>query len=211
MKQTLLKWARPEARSWPALIVLSALFLCGAVAGCLVAFRADEAAAETMREFLRGPLLAQDEPGTGILLGRALYNAFKYHVAVFLLGFTMLGVGLIPLVAAVRGFFLSFAVAAFVQAFGPGGLWLAAGAFGAQALLTLPCLFLVSLRGIAASAALLSAATGPSRRPPAPGRFGAACFLPFALCSVVLCLSALFETFLTPHLLRFIAGYFLPL
>ncbi|MDR1157502.1 MAG: stage II sporulation protein M [Oscillospiraceae bacterium] len=210
MKQTLLKWARPEARSWPALIVLSALFLCGAVAGCLVTFRADESSAEAMRGFLRGLLLEAEGPA-GALLGRALYNALKYHVAVFLLGFTMLGVGLIPLVTAVRGFFLSFAVAAFVRAFGSGGLWLAAGAFGAQALLTLPCLFLVSLRGIAASAALLTAAAGPTRRPPAPGHFGAACFLPFALCSVVLCLSALFETFLTPLLLRFIVSCLPPL
>lgn len=191
---------------WPGLIILSALFLAGAVAGCLTAARVGGRTGQAMTSYLQEYLtLFQDRPATGSLLGSALLGAFKYHAAVFLLGLTIPGVALIPLVLAVRGFFLSFTITAFARVFGMAGIWLSAGAFGVQALLTLPCLFFLAMSGLGASASLLGAVSGKNPKP-AGKRLGRSYFLPFAFCSSVLCVSALFEAFITPSLLSWIAG-----
>jgi hypothetical protein len=145
----------------------------------------------------------QGETQTGALIGRAFFNAFKYHVAVFLLGFTMLGVGVAPLITATKGFFLSFSITAFIKAFGLSGLWFSLGAFGVQALVSLPCLFYLSMRSMTASASLLGAVAGKYKRPLLKG-LGATYLFPFAICTVILCLTALFETFVSPPLLRLI-------
>ncbi|MDR3206922.1 MAG: stage II sporulation protein M [Oscillospiraceae bacterium] len=191
-----------SAARWAGPVILAAFFLCGAVAGCLTAARAAAPADDALYAGLRDYLSLLTRPETGRLLGHAFLGAFAYHLAVFFLGLTLFGVAFIPLTLAARGFFLSFAVTAFARVFGSSGLLLALGAFGGPTLLTLPCLLALGQAGLSSSWALLGAARGLSPKP----AFTAAYVFRFVLFAAVLALAALFETFVAPPLVSWLAG-----
>lgn len=187
----------------PSLIVLASLFLCGVAAGSLTAAHVDGEAGNTLVSYLREYLsVLGARPDIGSVIGRAFFNAFKYHLVVMLLGLTLPGVVLIPGTMAFRGFFLSFAVTAFVRVYGIGGLWFALGAFGVQTLLTLPCLFALAQSGLQTSLTLLGSVRG---KKPAAKVVTSAYFFRFIVFALVLALSALFEAFVSPSLLAFVS------
>lgn len=198
------KRIEPAHMAWPSLIVLAALFLFGAVAGCFTASSVDGSAGSALMSYLQEFFsMMAHRPEAVSLLGRALIGAFKYHLLVFLLGLTLPGVALIPATMVARGFFLSFAVTAFVRVQGVQGLWLAVGAFGVQTLLTLPCLFALAQSGFQASLSLLGSVLS---KKPVGKMVSSGYFSRFVVLSVVLVLSALFEALVTPALLSFLAG-----
>ena len=187
------------------LIILSACFLCGAVAGCLTAFHANGEAGSALQSALRDiPLSAEGSPLSGDLFWGALLGVFKFPLAVFLLGLMLPGAFGIPVVMAVRGFSLSFAVSSFVRAFGSSGLLLALGALGIQSLLTLPCLFRLAEAGLQSSISLMGAVRGRLKIP-LSYTLSAAYFLRFALLAIVLTGTALFEALAVPPIFRLIA------
>ncbi len=189
----------------PGLVILAALFLCGAVAGTITAAGIRGDARGTLFSFLDGYLaLMKSGPSAAARLGRAFLNAFQYHIVVFLAGFTALGVFLVPLVIAARGFFLSFALTAFVYAYGGQGLFLALGALGIQALLSLPCLFFLSFQSFGTAARLwaLSAGKAKSDKP----LFGLPYWSRFGATAAVLALCALYEAFAAPGVISWIAA-----
>ena len=186
------------------LVILSAMFLCGTVAGCMTVSHVGGQSGDALVAYLQGILSASGHQlPAGALFWNAFVNAFKYHAVIFLLGLTLPGIALIPVAMAVRGFSLSFAVAAFVRAFGPQGILLSLGAFGVQALLTIPCLFILAETGLYSAVSLLGAARGKHKKPRV---IPPAYFLRFALFAVILTSSALFEALAVPPIMFALAG-----
>lgn len=93
----------------------------------------------------------------------AIISAFKYPLLVFFLGFSIPGFALVPAVVGIRGFYLSFSIATFVKVFGSGGALVAFGLFGLTALITVPCLFVLSARSFSSSYGLWRIFRGKSR------------------------------------------------
>lgn len=144
-KKERIRFSMSEASS-RALYLLSGCFFAGSLLGCLLSARTC-GGEETLLTYLKQYLVAAragvaDAPG----VLAAAWEVFRYPMACFLLSFIASGRWMIPGVLAARGFFLSFAVSAFVRLFGKEGLYLAAGAFLPSALAELPCMILWGIR-----------------------------------------------------------------
>ncbi len=81
-----------------------------------------------------------------ISLWAVLWDALRWPLMVWLLGFTAHGVWMIPVMFALRGFFLCFSAAALSGA-AWGGFWLALLLLGGNGLVTLPVLFYLGVCG----------------------------------------------------------------
>lgn len=84
--------------------------------------------------------------GVDVSFWEILWDTVRWPCFVWLLGFTSLGVWMIPVMFALRGFFLCFCVAVLSRA-AQGGLLLAFLLFGLSALVTLPLLFYLGGHG----------------------------------------------------------------
>jgi hypothetical protein len=120
-----------------ATILLALFFIAGGILGCMTAARVGGGANDSLAVYIKGYLAAgaAGEVSAPSLFS-LIWDGFRYALIAALFGFTSLGVILMPLLMAVRGFFLSFALASFVRMFGGGGLLLAMGVFGFSCLLT---------------------------------------------------------------------------
>lgn len=147
-KEKRIRMTKAESR---ALYLLSGCFLVGSLLGCLLSVRACEGE-EALLTYLKQYLTAAkagvtDAPGVLTVL----WDVFRYPLACMLLSFVPAGRWMIPSIMAVRGFFLSFAVSAFVRLFGSNGLLVAAGAFLPSALVVIPCMILWGIRCLCAA------------------------------------------------------------
>ena len=117
-------------------------FLCGTFMGIFSARALDATGAF----ILRGNVLSLIESILGDYytapnFWMSLWLTGRYHLIAVFLGFSVLGVFLLPVLAAVRGFYLSFSIAALIRAFGPSAFPLALSLFGIWAVFTVPTLF----------------------------------------------------------------------
>lgn len=83
--------------------------------------------------------------GVDVSFWEVLWNAMRWLVFVWLLGFTAFGAWMIPVMFALRGFCLCFSVAG-LCASGEGGLLLALLLFGSSAVVTLSAFFFLGVR-----------------------------------------------------------------
>lgn len=88
---------------------------------------------------------------------KTFFNATKFPLAIFLLGFTVFGVFFAPLVVCVKGCLLSMSVSAIINSFGAKGFILALSMFGIQALAAIPCIIILSSYSMEVSKGFLSA------------------------------------------------------
>lgn len=188
-------WASPSMEGTLALIVTAAFFTLGGLLGCLLAFRAEGSGAEAMREYLavfltqaRAGELASPETLS------LLWRTFRWPLAAFLLGLTALGVLFLPLLSALRGFFLAFSVASFARAFGRGGVGIAFLLLGATGLVAVPVFFLLTVQGFSSSVRL-AAWSGQGRRGPP---YDLASLRRCGACAAALSVCALLECYLVP-------------
>lgn len=131
--------ARPGAA---APTINTAAFAAGALGGFLLCWwllNTGHLAAERM---LAGYTLALDAQAGTVSFWEVLWDVGRWPLLVWVLGATVLGRWMVPLVFAARGFFLSFAVAGLSMA-AQGGVLLAFCLFGLGALISLPVLFLL--------------------------------------------------------------------
>lgn len=156
------KWDLPSEQIG-ALAVLSAAFLIGGGAGCLLAALSSGAGAQELSGYLAGYLSLAQEGELPRGLWPVLWGQMKYLLAVFILGLTAMGVAGLPVLFGIRGFFFSFPVACFCRVFGMRGLFPAFLLFGLPALLWAPALFLTGTPGLLSSRQLLSRFLGENR------------------------------------------------
>lgn len=163
-----------------ALVVLCVFFLLGAVAGCLLADRVDGGGADALAVYLEQYLTQAREGGLERPQVFSLaWELLRWPLLTVLLGLTALGVLGLPVLFAVRGFLLSFAVASFFRVFGGMGLILAFLVFGLTGLVTIPVLFVLGVQGFLTAGRL--AGDGAWRAVPGRGEF-----VRFGLCAAAL-------------------------
>ncbi len=144
-----------------ALGVLALAFLMGIAAGCLYSLQGGDTADAAVREYLS--VFA----GNAIhapSVGRVLADTVLYPAVCFVLGFTIPGVLLIPLMVAFRGFLVSYTIASCVRVFGSlDGILFSLSLLGIPLLICLPCLFLIGTHSLLDSRTLLGAAVRKTR------------------------------------------------
>ena len=197
-------WREAEGDMRLPLVVLTGCFLAGGLAGLLLSGRSGSAEnavlAELLRTFLEN---AAEQPPQAPPVPVLLWESVRWHMLVFVLGFTSLGLLFLPAVFAVRGFLLAFAIGAFVHLFGGAGAVLAMAVFGVTGAVSLPALFVLGVQGMGASRALASRFLGESRRTLPYGR---TYFLRCAVCAGALCVCMLLEATAVPKLVSGAAG-----
>ena len=193
---------RPTLTHLPRLIFLALFFFAGILLGQVLAGRMPAATGSELRRYLEDYLLLEEDPAVQTLLSAAVIY-FRYPLTAFLLGFSAIGVVLLPVTTAAYGFFLSFAVSCFTASFGAGGVVLALAALGLRCLVALPCYFLLSSASWGTAVGLAAVSFGSGRRT-APVVYGRACWDRFGACCLALAAGVCGELILTPALLRLV-------
>lgn len=149
MKQHIPGFFAPLWQS-PALVYLTALFVCGAVAGSFTGLLAASGGADLTR--LSGALGARAAAAPdGMDALRAALGAFGWQAAALAAGWLRPASLFLSLLCTVRGFTLSFSVAALLHALGTEGLWRSLAVTGAASVVTVPCLLLTAAACFAAA------------------------------------------------------------
>lgn len=128
-----------------------------------------------------------------------VFDVLKYAALIFVAGFSFLGVAAVPIIMAMRGFFLCFSISAFVIAFGYAGFTIALAVFGLSSLIILPCLFALAARSFSSARVLL----GTLRDKSSGGgqAFDRAFFLNALICLGFLLMAVFLEYLITPLLI----------
>ncbi len=186
-----------------ALWLFCGIFLTGSIAGCVAAgwFGAEDGVA--LSEKLDRYLSAFSNGEACVRLLPVVWRTVRVPLAAFLLGLTALGVVGLPVLFAVRGFCLAYAVSVFYRLMGLRGLALSACVFGVPALLWLPALMELGVSGITGSYGLLRRVTGDGRYPLAVG--GGGYWLRCGLCAGAILACVGIEYMLVPVLVRLFA------
>nr|WP_325254795.1 hypothetical protein [uncultured Oscillibacter sp.] len=188
----------------PRLVLLALFFLGGVLLGQVVSGRVPDATGDELGRYLTDYLRLDGgtERTTAAALSAALIY-FRYPLLAFLLGFTSLGVLLLPCATVAYGFFLSFSVCCFTAAFGSDGVLLALAVFGLRCAVTLPCYLLLAVPAWGTSATLASFSFGRGRRA-APVVYGRSCWVRFGGVMAALLTGMCVDLFLSPWLLQLI-------
>ena len=181
----------------PSLIFICVFFIIGAIAGSMTA-------AGTGNETELSSAAADYMQRASVSFGSVYLKLIEYPIALVMCGICVFGAVLIPIVIAVRGFFLSFAMTTFIRIYGGAGLLYSASLFGIQTLFVLPCVFLLAAQGLVSSSHLFSLASGRGKKISGPV-FGGAYFLRVLICFAVILLCSAAETYLTPYLISLVA------
>ncbi len=192
-------------KNYLGLFTCGALFLCGCIIGTLSAGFVSDGTA--LNEYISGYLsFFLSDASTEISLFSAVANNFKYHLLALFLGFSILGVVSIPVLSAVRGFFLSFSVSAIIRLLGSRGILLALSIFGINTLITIPCFFVLSVSAFSASLYVLRLVFSKNLKN-APSPFNKRFFTNCGICLIVQMMSALIDTYLSPRLISYAAAH----
>lgn len=142
--------------------------------------------------------LLAESSGESASPGSVLLVYFRYPVAAFLLGFTALGVFLLPVLCLLQGFFLSYSVACFAAALARDGIMLALSAFGIRCLVTLPCVFLLSVWALEMSVARCQAKA--EGKGPIDSKGDSVYLLRFFVCVLILLFGTVLERTIVPKI-----------
>lgn len=179
-------------------LILILFLLFGMVSGCLFALHSkDNSFFTTMSKSLQEIVVSGIEEYP---LRKTYLNYVKYVLAVFFLGFTVLGIAGIPLTVFAKGFFLSLSVSGVIQTFGRKAIIIALSMFGLQALFSIPCILAASCVALETSFSLSKLIT--LKRPQQGKRtisIKMYIFF-FIVLSFLLFIPALLDTILTPKL-----------
>ena len=184
------------------LLFLALFFLGGILLGQVLAGKVPDGTGDELTRYLTDYvyLYGQTAPE-----GRAFWETvviyFRYPLLAVFLGFTSVGVVLLPVVAVAFGFFLSFSVSCFTAAFGGEGVLLALAVSGLRCALTLPCFFLLAVPAWQTSWALAGLSLGRGQRC-APVVYGRVWWLRAGLAAAVLLAGVCADHALSPVLLR---------
>jgi len=161
MKRKLISQGNSDRGGSFGLIICAVFFACGVIAGTSSARRLDAMGTYALYESMMG-YMEQIRAGTYVSPGflSVLWTVGRDHLIVLFLGFSLLGALCLPILSGVRGFYLSFSIAAFIRAFGFGGVPVALSLFGVGALLTLPVFFILTAQAFSASSQMGKAALG---------------------------------------------------
>lgn len=189
---------------FPRVLCLALFFLIGVGLGSAAASVVPDKTGAELAAYLRDYVSVEDGLSREAVFS-SLVLYFRYPLVAVLLGFSSIGIVLLPLTAVIFGWFLSFSVCCFTAAFGPDGVLLAVAVFALRGFITLPCYFLLAAPAWETSAALTLATLGKGRRA-APIRYGRRWWLRVAVCVAVLSAGVCLELLCSPLFLRLALG-----
>lgn len=200
MKRKGIVQAGSDQRDFFGLMLCAVFFACGIIAGTLSARHLDAAGTHALYESMMG-YMEQIRTGTYVSPGflSVLWTAGRDHLLVLFLGFSLLGTLCLPILSGVRGFYLSFSIAAFIRTFGIGGVPAALSLFGVGALFTLPAFFVLAAQAFSASAQMGKAMFGTGTLQ-AGTLYGRVYLFRFMICFLGILAAVLVELSLTPIL-----------
>ena len=187
------------------MLICGITFLCGCIIGTFSAGLVKDTSSlnsllsDYISYYLNG---AADKPD----FITTLFEVYKYHLAAIFLGLTVPGVLLLPALSAVRGFMLSYCVSAIVRLLGGNGVWLALSIFGIRTFITIPCFFILSVYAYSCSAYIFRQSFSKNMKF-AASPFNRRTLIVCGICFLVLLLSALIDTYMTPSLIGFAASH----
>lgn len=187
-----------------ALLLLGVLFFAGSIAGCVTAGRISDPSGALLA-YVRGYIELLTENGGAAHVWNVLWESGRFPLVAVGLSLTALGVVGLPILFTVRGFLLCYAVCVFYRMLGPAGLLSGFFLFGLSALIWMPVLFQLGVRGLLGSYGLLRRAMGDGRY---PLHYDAGYFACCGICAVAVCLCAAIECLAVPALLKGISGVF---
>lgn len=205
MKKHVLKvFDLPSSGCTAVLLILSAAFLIGAVAGCVFAERVGGNGETALEEFLEAFLsVANTGELTQPSVLSVIWENLRWPLLILLLSVTPLGLLALPVLFLVRSFLLSFSIASFFRVLGTSGLALAFVLFGVTGLLYVPVLFVLGVQGYLLSGAVTGRLIGEGRKRPLLDH----CVLVrCGVCAVVLCVCCFLEYHLIPVLMELLAA-----
>lgn len=185
-------------------IAISAFFLCGGILGAAAGGYVKGEAADTLCGFIQGYLsdINSKTPEAGSFI-RVLRNTFVFPLSAFLLGTSVIGFLLLPPLAACRGFLLGFSAASVIRVFGSGGKLLIFASYGINALISIPCVFLIAIQAMQISGKLFASGIPGLKN---SGISGKRLIIKPAMCCVIMFMTAILDTYLTPYLIRLAAS-----
>jgi len=200
MNRKLLIRAGAADREFFGLALCLIFFACGILIGTISAGHLDAAEIIALQNSVSG-YIAQIADGTYVppTFWSVLWSLGKYPLLIVFLGFSLLGPFALPVLSGVRGFYLSFSVSAFTQAFGVEGWPVAFSLFGISALITIPCFFLLASQAFAASANLGRVLVG-SDKIQAGTLYGSHYLMRGILCFLGILAAVFIELYVTPAL-----------
>ena len=187
-----------------ALFLLSAAFVIGGAAGLVMASQIAGSAQETLTNCVGSYLeVAGENAVPSPELWTTALEFLRWPGFAVFLGFAAFGVIGIPVLFAVRGFLLAFAIGAFVRIFGGVGCFLAFFSFGLTGMFAIPALFVLGVQSFDMARRRMTGGTG--KQAPIPSRQYLArsglCFGALVLCVMV-------EYWAVPELLSSLAPLF---
>ena len=194
-------WVSAVDAAFLRCIALAVCFFVGAMMGRVWACGLDH---QMLGAYLRDFCAAADGE---VSLVSCVVLYYGYVLLAFLLGFSSVGVLLIPALSSVMGFLSMYVITCFAGAFGRQGIVLALGVLAVRLLFTVPCFFCVASAAWGVSGALAWLVLGQGKRT-APVRYGKSYFLLCLLCVVVLTAGILCERLLTPVLFHIVLDRF---
>ncbi|MCM1297359.1 MAG: hypothetical protein NC311_17605 [Muribaculaceae bacterium] len=189
--------------SYRAIVVCGGAFLAGALGGGALAALMGTEDQAAFSDFFLGYRSALSG-GLGLpSLGALLWSGVKWPVLAFFLGFTALGIIMLPFLFALRGFLLSYCIAGLVRAMEGQGALLALALFGFEAVFALPILFVLGIQSWDAARALKGHLFyTPKLKSPYVDGYWLRCLL----CAILLVFGTLAENAALPSLLKAVAG-----
>lgn len=200
-------WDLPSSGSTAALLILSAAFFLGGLAGCLLADRVGGSGSDALSDYLEGYLsVAYSSGAVRPEVLPLLWEIIRWPLLAVALSLTPLGLLGIPILFLARGFLLSFAIASFFRVLGTLGLALAFVVFGITGLICIPVLFVLGVQSFLSAGAMIGRLIGESRRSPLFDRMD---LLRCGVCTAALCVCGFIEYCVVPVLLESLAGVLL--
>ena len=193
----------PQDVPW-VLLILAVCCLIGIILGQVAADTVSSDLQAELEQYLRGYTELEKGQLSGV---ETVWNAvalyLRYPLLAFLLGFASVGVVLLPCLAILFGFGVSFSIGCFTATFGPTGVWLAGASFGLRTLVTFPCFLLLAVPAWETAFRLMALSFGRGRRV-APVIYGKAYWVRFGVIFGILLAGVCGDLWLTPKLLGLI-------
>ncbi|HHU22369.1 MAG TPA: hypothetical protein GXZ52_02985 [Clostridiales bacterium] len=172
---------------YSVLIFLAVCFLAGALAGAFLSlFISVDSISGLVASYI-------ESPGQSVSFLRVFWDCAKFHLCVLFLAGSVFGVVIIPVIVFLRAYLLSCTAAAIMAVYPDVGWVLSIVILGLPALVSMPCLFILSRDAFLASGRLLTLSVGEYRP-----WLGIPIFKHGLVCIVLLILISLVEKLLIP-------------
>lgn len=135
-----------------AYVICASFLICGCIVGTFVSGLVNDG--KELFDYISSYLKLIESGQSDTDFFTEFLRNMKYHTMVLLLGFSVFGAPVIPVILGIRGFTLSFSVSSMVRVLGGRGIVLALSAFGVSAVFIIPSLIIFGAHCTRASSML---------------------------------------------------------